>query len=111
MKKVFALALVAAFGSASVAMAATTKVEFKRDSGESQVVSLDGAGTATLGDGTAIPYTYDEATTTMCFQVAADTQNCATFAEHIAEPTVGSTVRYTSSDGAEGTATVLEIAE
>jgi hypothetical protein len=84
------------------------KVEFKRDSGETNVVTLDGAGTATLADGQAVPYTYDEATLTLCF-VATDAKRCLTFAEAKAEPKVGDSVRYTAADGAQGTATILEI--
>lgn len=84
------------------------KVEFKRDSGETNVVTLDGAGSATLANGQTVPCTYDEATLTMCF-VAPDQKRCVTFAEAKEDPKVGDSVRYTADDGAQGTATVLEI--
>ncbi len=84
------------------------KVEFKRDSGETNVVTLDGAGTATLADGQAVPYTYDEATLTLCF-VAPDRKRCLAFAATSPEPKVGDQLRYTADDGAQGTATILEI--
>lgn len=96
---------------AAPAFAATMTIEFARDSGESSVVTVDFEGTATTADGQTLPYTWNEESMTMCFQVAADAQNCATFAEAVAEPTVGSSVRYTASDGAEGTATITAMTE
>ena len=93
---------------ATPAMAAGYKVEFKRDSGETNVVALDGAGTATLADGLTVPYTYDEATLTLCF-AAPDRKRCLTFAEVSPEPKAGDKLRYTADDGAQGTATILEV--
>ena len=104
-------ATLAAGAMTSAAMAASVTIEFKRDSGETQVVTVDGAGTATLPDGTSLPYSYDADALTMCFTVSAEQENCATFAERVAEPKVGDSVRYTASDGSEGTATVTEIVE
>jgi hypothetical protein len=103
-------ALIAALACAFLAGPAFAgyKVEFKRDSGETNVVTLDGAGSATLADGQTIPYTYDEASLTLCF-VAPDQKRCLTFAEAKADPKVGDKVRYTAQDGAQGTATVLEV--
>ena len=110
MKKFICAAIATAIMTGS-AMAASVTIEFKRDTGEVQVVTVDGEGTATLPDGTTLPYTYDTETLTMCFTVSADTQNCATFAELVAEPKVGDTVRYTATDGGEGIATVTAISE
>jgi YD repeat-containing protein len=84
------------------------KVEFKRDSGETNVVTFDGAGSATLATGQTVPYTYDEATLTLCIS-APDRQRCLTFAEANPEPKAGDVTRYTSDDSAEGSATILEI--
>ena len=105
------LLMLAAFGAMIAAPASAYTIEFKRDSGETNTVTLDGAGTATIADGTQVPYTYDEATLTMCFQVSADQKSCATFAEANPEPKVGDSVRYKSNDGAEGTATVIALPE
>jgi YD repeat-containing protein len=106
MKKL--LALVVASAMLATPALAAIKVEFKRDTGETQVVTLDGAGTATLPDGQTIPYTYDEASLTLCF-TTPDQKRCVTFAEAKTEPKAGDTVRYTAADGAKGTATVLEV--
>ena len=103
MKKLLLGAVVALL--ATPAMAVTT-IEFKRDTGETQVVTLDGAGGATLPDGTTLSYTYDPETNEMCFTAEGQDPRCVTFAESNPEPKVGDTVRYTSADGAEGTATV-----
>lgn len=110
MKKLISIACAAALVTGP-AFAASTTIEFKRDSGEVQIVTLDGAGTATLADGTALPYTYDVDALTMCFVVGEGAENCATFDELVAEPKVGDSVRYTASDGAVGTATVVAITE
>ena len=100
---------VAAAMVAAPAMAATT-IEFKRDSGETAVVTLDD-GTATMADGTTLSYTYDPETLTMCFQAEGQDDRCVTFAEGNPEPMVGDAVRYKAGDGAEGTATVTAITE
>lgn len=84
------------------------KVEFKRDSGESNIVVFDGAGSATLATGQTVPYTYDDATLTLCI-AAPDRQRCLTFAEANPEPKAGDATRYKADDGAEGTATILEV--
>lgn len=84
------------------------KVEFKRDSGEANVVVFDGAGSATLATGQTVPYTYDEATLTLCI-AAPDRQRCLTFAEANPDPQAGDATRYTADDGAQGTATILEV--
>ena len=69
---------------------------------------FDGAGSATLATGETVPYTYDEATLTLCI-AAPDRQRCLTFAEANPEPKAGDATRYTADDGAEGTATILEV--
>lgn len=84
------------------------KVEFKRDSGDTNVVVFDGAGSATLATGQTVPYTYDEATLTLCI-AAPDRQRCLTFAQANPEPKAGDATRYTADDGAQGTATILEV--
>lgn len=109
MKKIILGACLAAFAAAP-ALAAKTTVEFKRDSGESVVVTLDGEGGATMADGATTTYTYDAEAMKMCF-ATPDGDNCATFAERKDAPKVGDSVRYTASDGAEGTATVIAIEE
>ncbi len=96
--------------TATSAMAATTTIEFKRDSGEVVVVTLDGEGGATRGDGAQAAYTYDAEAAKLCF-AAPEGDHCVVFAEHLPEPQVGDAVRYTAADGAEGTATVTVIEE
>ncbi|RZO64033.1 MAG: hypothetical protein EVA70_08730 [Parvularculaceae bacterium] len=103
------LLMLAALGAFIAAPASAMTIEFKRDSGQTNTVTLDGEGTATTADGMEVPYTYDEASLTMCFQVAADQKSCVTFAEVSDSPAVGDSVRYTASDGAEGTATILAL--
>ncbi|MBI1391536.1 MAG: hypothetical protein GC152_02230 [Alphaproteobacteria bacterium] len=105
------LAAVALTLIAGPALAASTTVEFKRDTGQVQVVTLDGAGGASLADGTALAYTYDEAAMKMCFIVEGMDPNCVVFAESVPDPKVGDSVRYTAADGAMGTATVTAITE
>ena len=109
MKK-FLIATAVAFAAATPAVAATT-IEFKRDSGETRVVTLDGEGSATTADGAAFSYTYDEAGNKMCFQPAEGDEMCATFETKIEEPAVGASTRYTASDGAQGTATITAVTE
>ena len=105
MKKLISMALA---GAMLCTPAFAMTIEFKRDSGETQVVKLDGEGAATLADGTMVPYTYDAETKKMCFEVSAEQKPCVVFAEHSEAPMVGDTVRYKADDGAEGTATVIE---
>ncbi len=95
---------------ATSALAATTTVEFKRDTGEVVVVTLDGEGGATLPDGAQTTYTYDAEAAKMCF-ATPEGDNCVVFAEHVPEPKAGDNVRYTAADGAEGTATVKSVEE
>lgn len=90
---------------------ADTTVEFKRDTGQVQVVTLKPEGAAALADGTAIGYTYDPETMTMCFVVEGMDPNCVVFDDHVPEPKVGDTTRYTAADGAKGTATVTAVTE
>lgn len=110
MKKLIA-GLVALGVAASPAMAAKTTIEFKRDTGEVNVVTLDGAGGATLADGTAFSYNYDAETNTMCFVTGPEETTCIVFAEAVPEPKVGDNVRYKADDGGEGTATVMKVEE
>ncbi len=109
MKKILAAAAAAAF-VVTPALAAKTTIEFKRDTGESQVIMLDGEGTATNAEGASFPYSYDEATMTMCFELP-DSKPCVTFAESNDDPQVGDSVRYKNAEGAEGTATIKAIEE
>ncbi len=109
MKKRLA-SVIAAAVAATPAFAAITTIEFKRDTGETQIVTLDGEGTATNAEGASFPYTYDEATLTLCFELP-ESKPCATFAEANDDPQVGDSVRYTAADGAEGTATITAIEE
>lgn len=95
---------------ATSAMAAKTTIEFKRDTGETVVVTLDGEGGATLADGAQTTYTYDAETAKMCF-ATAEGQSCAVFETPSAEPKVGDTSRYTADDGALGTATITAVEE
>ncbi|MEO1014643.1 MAG: hypothetical protein AAFX08_05585 [Pseudomonadota bacterium] len=90
---------------------ADTTVEFKRDTGEVNVVIMKGEGVAALPDGTPLTYTYDEEAMKMCFIVEGMDPNCVVFEDHIPEPKVGDTSRYTAADGALGTATVTAITE
>ncbi|MEM1395957.1 MAG: hypothetical protein AAF742_03510 [Pseudomonadota bacterium] len=93
---------------------ADTTVEFKRDGGEANVVILEGDGKGRLPVGIPLTYTFDVEALKMCFTVA-EQSTCVVFDDHIPEPKVGDSSKYTVSggpnDGATGVATVTEVTE
>lgn len=110
MKKFLLTAAVTLLATGS-ALAAKTTVEFKRDSGETNVVVLDGEGGAMLPNGAKTTYTYDADALKLCF-ATPDGDNCIVLAEQRPEGSgVGYSTRYTAADGAEGTATIIAIEE
>jgi opacity protein-like surface antigen len=102
----------AALLSIAPAIAATTVVEFKRDSGEVFVVTFDGEGGASMADGTQMTYTFDTETGKMCFENPDATTTCIIYAEVLEEPKAGDSVRY-KIDGSdiEGLATIKSLEE
>ena len=109
MKKFVIAAIAGGLALASTAFAASTTIEFKRDTGETNTVTLS-EGVATLADGTEGTFTWDAEAKKMCFAIGGQ-DTCVVFAEVNESPAVGDAVRYTAADGAEGTATVIAITE
>ncbi|MEO1476596.1 MAG: hypothetical protein AAFS13_09460 [Pseudomonadota bacterium] len=108
MKKLIAASAVFAL-TAAPAFATKTTIEFVPDEGETVVMTFDDeAGTATDGAGNTMPYTYDEASATICGQ-SPDGEICATFADTGTEPAVGVSSAYTTNTGSGGTATITAI--
>ncbi len=111
MKKLL-LGTAAALLSIAPAIAATTVVEFKRDTGEEFVVTFDGEGGASMADGTQMKYTYDTETGKMCFENPDATTTCVVYAEVLEEPKAGDSVRYKiEGSDVEGLATIKSIEE
>lgn len=101
MKKTLVLSALAF--AALPAMAATTTVEFAPAEGDTLVAVFSDDGTVSFNGGDAVPYTMDQAASTICSSVnGAD--NCATF-ETWGED-VGHVTPYTTSQGSSGVATV-----
>ena len=107
MKKLLTIAAVAGL-LISPAMAAMT-LEFKRDTGEVNVITLNDDGTATLPDGSVVPFTYDAENEILCADTGAAEQLCIDIDSDGTPPEVGSTARYKTNDGKEGTVTVISI--
>ncbi|MEO0882043.1 MAG: hypothetical protein AAFY34_04875 [Pseudomonadota bacterium] len=108
MKKLIAVSAVLAFAAAP-AFATKTTIEFVPDDGPTVVMTFDDeTNMATDGDGNTIPYTYDEASATICGQ-SPDGEICATFADTGTEPAVGVSSAYTTNTGTTGTATITAI--
>lgn len=108
MKKMIAVSATLAFVAAP-AFATKTTIEFVPDDGETVVMTFDDeTGMATDAAGTSMPYTYDEATATICGQ-SPDGEICATFTDSDKEPAVGVSSAYTTNTGSAGTATITAI--
>lgn len=89
---------------ASPALAASTTVEFANKAGGAPVVvTFDDAGMATGADGTAVPYTLDQATKTLC-STYMDQPICITF-DAIGDQ-VGFKTPYKDDKGNSGVATI-----
>jgi hypothetical protein len=95
-----ALIAAAAFTSPALAQKVTVKYTEVGVS-EYTVVYDDVAMTATRGKTTSA-YTFDAATRTLC-----EGETCLTFAKWKAEP--GASMRFTSTDGRSGVATVMSV--
>ncbi|MEO0981504.1 MAG: hypothetical protein AAFX03_02500 [Pseudomonadota bacterium] len=95
--------------AAAPAYAATYTIQFDGEDGESITWAFAEDGTATAGDGTAVPYTWDEATLTVCGEMPEEGQVCATFAALMEEE--GGTTTYTSTTGVGGAATLISVVE
>lgn len=108
MKKLIAVSAAFAFVAAP-AFATKTTIEFASDDGPVVTMTFDDeTGMATDAAGNSIPYTYDEASATICGQ-SPDGEICATFADTETEPAVGVSSAYTTNDGGTGTATITAI--
>ena len=107
MKKTLLLALLCT--TTLPAMAATATIEFAPAEGDAVVaVFNDADSTVSFNGGEAVPYTMDQAASTICSSVNGE-DNCATF-ETWGED-VGHVTPYTTSQGSSGIATVTAKSE
>ncbi len=109
MIRTLALASAAAL-MATAASAAVTTIEYTLADGDKVTIAYDDAtSTATTnGDAaTARPYTWDEATSTVCSADAEGKEVCATFEN--AGQEAGHTTAFSTNDGRSGSATILTI--
>ena len=112
--KTMMTAAVFALGAAMPAFAASITIEFTPDDGSDAVAMTfdDQTDEATMPDGTTAPYTWDEATATICSTPpGAEGEVCATFEGGAQEPSVGLTTAYTTSIGGGGMAVITAMAE
>jgi len=107
----FIVALVAAVLFSTSTFANVITIKFEQAGGEAVSFAFDTeANTSTnLATGEAGPYTFDEATNTICGSGPDGAEVCATFEGPTAEPTVGQSGPYTTNAGTGGTATVVSI--
>ena len=99
---------------ATAAHAAVTTVEYTGSDGASVTIAYDDATTtATViggeNDGAAGPYTFDEASNTICSNDAEGKEVCVSFDGTGDEPKVGDTASFTTNDGRSGTAKVVGV--
>ncbi len=111
MKKFIALTAATA-ALAMPAIAGTMTISFANDNGETVVMTFDDATmTATVeGAEGSFAYTWDAEANKLCGDATGEGEVCATFAEK-AEPAVGVSSAYSTSDGGSGTATITAMAE
>jgi len=109
MTRLITLAL-ASLALAMPALAGSITIEFQATDGEPSVwLFLDG-GTAIGPDGSIEDYTWDPQTSQLCGDLLYDrSEGCITFEVAEDDLNVGDTAGYTTSDGAEGTATIIAI--
>ena len=111
MKKLIAMSAATAM-FAMPAMAGTMTISFANEDGTTQVMTFDDStNTATVeGVDGSFAYTWDAEAGKLCGNPTGEGEVCATFAEK-AEPSVGATSAYTTSEGASGTATITAMSE
>ncbi len=107
----FIVALSAALLFATSAFANVITIKFEPAGGEAVSFAFDSeANTSTnLATGEAGPYTFDEASNTICGTGPDGGEVCATFEGPASDPTVGQSGPYTTNTGLSGTATVVSI--
>ena len=112
MKKTITTAIMAAM-LAAPAMAGSLTLSFANSDGNTTVMTFDQESmTATIeGAEGSFPYTWDEATKTLCGDATGEGEVCATIESTSETPAVGDTSAYTSSDGGSGTVTITAMAE
>ena len=98
---------------ATAAHAAVTTVEYSGPDGNVTVAYDDATSTATVvggeNDGAAAPYTFDQASNTICSSDAEGKEVCVTFDGNGEEPKAGDTASFTTNDGRSGTATIVSV--
>ena len=95
---------------ATAASATVTTIEYTLADDQKVTIAYDDVtSTATTnGDAaTARPYTWDEATSTVCSADADGKEVCATFEE--AGDQAGHTTGFSTNDGRSGTATIVSV--
>ncbi len=107
----FFVALGAALFFATSAFADVITIKFEPAGGDAISFAFDTeANTSTnLATGDTGPYTFDEASNTICGSGPDGAEVCATFEGPSAEPTVGQSGPYTTNTGTAGTATIVSI--
>ncbi|MGF1544410.1 MAG: hypothetical protein ACFB00_07925 [Parvularculaceae bacterium] len=110
MKKFASLAVAGALMLAP-AFAGSTTVEYTDTEGEKQVWTFNDDLTATGPDGLSATYTWDEASKTLCAEIASTdggepTEACVTYEAFTSASTVGDASAYTTSTGKSGTAVI-----
>ena len=107
--KRFALMTAALAFMAAPAFATKTTITFTPNEGEPVAVVFDNeTNMAIIGDVEA-PYVLDADAKTICGDMPDGTKSCATFDEVPAEPSVGFSTGYTSTDGTKGFAEITAI--
>ena len=108
--KTFLSALLATTLFVAPAFAASVTISFANDDGNTQVWTFDqDTGMATFGD-ISVPYTWDEAASTICATLPDQGEVCVIF-ESSDPPSLGARSAYTLSSGGGGTATVTAMTE
>ncbi len=96
---------------ATAAHATVTTIEYDLGEGEKVTIAYDDATNlaTSQADGAAAssPYTWDEATSTVCSTDGEGNEVCATFENAGTE--AGHTTSFTTNDGRAGTATIVSV--
>ena len=108
-----AIAFTSALFFSASAFAAVTTIEFTPAEGEAVTIAFDDAtGKSTnVATGEVSDYTFNQDSGELCGTDAEGQPLCVTFENSTAETKVGDEGAYTASNGASGTAKVIDIQE
>jgi hypothetical protein len=109
MKRYLTLAL-ASLALSAPALAGSITIEFDASDSDPSVWLFLNGGTAIGPGGTVEDYTWDPETSELCGDLLYDrSAGCITFEVSEDDLEIGDTTGYTTSDGKEGTATIIAI--